>query len=116
MFEPLAESGKWLWARVPKDLRFKYFRLNFIVVHYSYLIGWSILGSIVLFGGGLIPYIDAIFFAAGCATQSGLNTINVNNMETYQQVAMYFIACVTNPIFINTFVVFVRLQWFEKRF
>ena len=27
-----------------------------------------------------------------------------------------FIACLTNPIFINTFVVFVRLYWFEKRF
>ena len=26
------------------------------------------------------------------------------------------IACVCNPIFINTFVVFVRLYWFEKRF
>ena len=26
------------------------------------------------------------------------------------------IACITNPIFINTFVVFVRLYWFEKRF
>jgi hypothetical protein len=26
------------------------------------------------------------------------------------------IACICNPIFINTFVVFVRLYWFEKRF
>lgn len=26
------------------------------------------------------------------------------------------IACIANPIFINTFVVFVRLYWFEKRF
>ena len=26
------------------------------------------------------------------------------------------VACVCNPIFINTFVVFVRLYWFEKRF
>jgi hypothetical protein len=26
------------------------------------------------------------------------------------------IACICNPIFINTFVVFIRLYWFEKRF
>lgn len=26
------------------------------------------------------------------------------------------VACICNPIFINTFVVFVRLYWFEKRF
>lgn len=29
---------------------------------------------------------------------------------------MYFIACIANPVFINTFVVFIRLHWFEKRF
>lgn len=28
----------------------------------------------------------------------------------------YFLAMIANPIFINTFVVFVRLYWFEKRF
>jgi len=29
---------------------------------------------------------------------------------------LVFIACLCNPIIINTFVVFVRLYWFEKRF
>lgn len=33
-----------------------------------------------------------------------------------QQIALMMISNVTNPIFINTFVVFVRLYWFEKRF
>ena len=32
------------------------------------------------------------------------------------QVIFYFIAMVANPIFIHTFVVFVRLYWFERRF
>jgi hypothetical protein len=32
------------------------------------------------------------------------------------QVTMMLIACVCTPIFINTFVVFIRLYWFEKRF
>lgn len=32
------------------------------------------------------------------------------------QVVLYFMAMVCNPIFINTFVVFVRLYWFERRF
>ncbi len=32
------------------------------------------------------------------------------------QVVFYFIAMVANPIFIHTFVVFVRLYWFERRF
>lgn len=33
-----------------------------------------------------------------------------------QQIVLVLIACLCNPIIINTFVVFVRLYWFEKRF
>jgi len=28
---------------------------------------------------------------------------------------MYIIPLITNPIFINTAIVFVRIRWFEKR-
>lgn len=63
-----------------------------------------------------MKYVDALFFASGAATQSGLNTVDVNQLFLYQQVVLMLIACVCNPIFINTFVVFVRLYWFEKRF
>ncbi|KAF2196523.1 potassium transport protein TRK1/TRK2 [Delitschia confertaspora ATCC 74209] len=90
--------------------------LNFITIHYMYLVGWTLVGSIMLYPAGGMAYIDALFFASGSATQSGLNTIDVNNLHLYQQVVMMLIACVCNPIFINSFVVFVRLYWFEKRF
>lgn len=63
-----------------------------------------------------MDYIDALFFASGATTQSGLNTINVNDITTYQQVTIVLISCITNPIFINTMVVLIRLYWFEKRF
>ena len=36
--------------------------------------GLAILGSILLYPAHGIPYIDALFFASGAATQSGLNT------------------------------------------
>ena len=116
MFEPLAEVGKWLVSLLPLGLRTWRPKLNYITVHYLYMIGMSIVISVVLYGGGLIPYIDALFFAAGAATQSGLNTININELKLYQQIAMFFVANICNPIFINTIVVFVRLYWFEKRF
>lgn len=99
-----------------------------------YMIALSILGSCVIFGIRNIAYIDALFFATGAATQSGLNTyvhvslstlllrasykhrVNVNDLYLYQQIILGLIACVANPIFINSFLVFVRLYWFEKRF
>ncbi|KAL8691030.1 MAG: hypothetical protein Q9218_003652 [Villophora microphyllina] len=52
--------------------------------------------------------------------------IDLNKLNTFQQsiehpakipqVVLYLIAMVANPIAINTFVVYVRLYWFERRF
>ncbi|KAK8209133.1 low affinity potassium transporter [Zalaria obscura] len=80
------------------------------------MIGLAIAGSILLYPAGGMAYIDALFFASGAATQSGLNTIDVNKLHLYQQIVLYLMACVANPVFINTIVVFIRLYWFEKRF
>jgi hypothetical protein len=57
-----------LWLRMP----FKSF--NFILFHYLYLIIMTIIGSLILYPGGTLGYTDSLFFAAGAATQSGLNT------------------------------------------
>ncbi|KAF2111226.1 high affinity potassium transport protein [Lophiotrema nucula] len=81
-----------------------------------YLISMTLIGSILIYPAGGLAYIDALFFASGSATQSGLNTIDVNKLNLYQQVVIMLMTCCCTPIFINTFVVFVRLYWFEKRF
>lgn len=39
-----------------------------------FIISVSILGSLILYAGGNVDYVDALFMAAGCATQGGLNT------------------------------------------
>ena len=76
MFSPFVES--WAWVKTVGLLRpitgLKKHRINFITIHYLYLLGLTIFGSIVLYPGGNLDYIDALFFASGCATQSGLNT------------------------------------------
>ena len=90
--------------------------LNFIFLHYTYIISWGIIGSIILFPAGNIAYIDALFLSVGAATQSGLNTVNLNELHTYQQIILCFITCLCTPIFIHGALVFIRLYWFEKRF
>ncbi|CUS07616.1 unnamed protein product [Tuber aestivum] len=89
---------------------------NFITVHYTYIVGMAIMCSVVLYPYKNMRYIDALFFASGGATQSGLNTIDINLIKLYQQLVVYFLPMLTTPIFINTIVVFVRLYWFERRF
>ena len=76
----------------------------------------ALFGSICLYIRGDIKYIDALFLASGAATQSGLNTIDINRLNTWQQVMLALPAMLCNPITINSFVVFLRLYWFEKRF
>ncbi|KAL5345021.1 low affinity potassium transporter [Pseudogymnoascus australis] len=108
-----------IWYQVkamkPSFLRKKP-HFTFITVHYCWIIGLAIFGSILLFIPGNIRYIDALFFATGACTQSGLNPIDTNLLKLYQQIVMYILVMMTNPITINTSVVFLRLYWFEKRF
>ncbi|KAN0080721.1 Cation transport domain containing protein [Elaphomyces granulatus] len=99
-----------IWKRISQ------IRPTFISIHYAYIITWAIIGSVVLYRPLELPYIDSLFLSAGASSQSGLNTIDFNLLYTYQQAFLYFISMVTNPVFINSFVVFVRLHWFEKRF
>ena len=91
-------------------------RFNFITIHYLYITGMSIFFSVVIYGIGDMPYIDALFFGSGACTQSGLNTIDINTIHTGQQVCLYIAAMFCNPIVIHSSVVFIRLYWFEKRF
>ncbi|EME43708.1 hypothetical protein DOTSEDRAFT_72906 [Dothistroma septosporum NZE10] len=119
-FAPIIEVGLWLKSIVPSQLKLKWPKFNFIAVHYGYMIGMTILFSVMIYGnhphGIGLQYIDALFFAAGTATQSGLNTLNFNQLNTYNQVTMMLGCCLCTPVFINTIVVLVRLYWFEKRF
>lgn len=83
-----------------------------------YIIGLALLGSVILYGSGKgnLAYIDALFFTSGASTQAGLNTVDLNQLNTFQQIVLYLWPMMTNPITINSFVVFLRLYWFEKRF
>lgn len=119
VFEPLKAVGRFLEGLSPRH--WKRPHLNFIRLHYLYMIGMSLTASVILYAGiaeesYTMDYIDALFFGCGASTQSGLNTIDVNKLLLYQQIILMFWAHCCNPITINTFLVFVRLHWFEKRF
>lgn len=76
----------------------------------------AFLSSLCLYIRSDLKYIDALFLGSGSATQSGLNTVDINLLNTWQQIVIYMVPLVTNPISINGFVVCLRLYWFEKRF
>lgn len=92
------------------------FCLRFITIHYAYILLWAIVASVIIYPAGNVLYTDALFFGCAAATQSGLNTLNVNDLRAYQQVVILCVSWMTSPVFIHTAVVFCRIYWFEKRF
>jgi Trk-type K+ transport system membrane component len=121
MSKQISQASTWAWNHL-QALRPSFLskepHFNFITAHYFWVITWTIVGSILLFAsaGGNLAYIDALFFASGANTQAGLNTVDVNLLNTFQQVVILLMAMMSNPMTINTFVVFLRLYWFEKKF
>lgn len=113
-FESWEDVWKFIKRQIP-DL-FTKGKLNFITAHYLYIIATSFFLSGIISACGGIDYIDALFFAVGSCTQSGLNTVDVNTLRLGQQICFYLGAMLCNPIIIHSSVVFVRLYWFERRF
>lgn len=75
------------------------------------------MGSILIYAtSNDLPYVDALVFASGANTQAGLNTVDVNKLKLFQQIVIYVLLLISNPITIHSSVVFMRLYWFEKRF
>ncbi|KAH9900583.1 potassium transport protein TRK1/TRK2 [Xylariomycetidae sp. FL2044] len=107
----------WMSAIRPSFLSKKP-HFNFITAHYFWIIGWTMIGSILIFAPATsqLAYIDALFLASGANTQAGLNTVDINLLNTFQQIVIYLLAMISNPITIHSSVVFLRLYWFEKRF
>ncbi|KAL3456441.1 cation transporter [Aspergillus heterothallicus] len=89
--------------------------LNFISLHYTYIIFLGLLGIVVFYPYGNVSAIDSYFFGVSSSTESGLNPVDVKDLKTYQQLFIYFVPLVSNLGFINVIVVLVRLYWFEKR-
>ncbi|KAK9454470.1 cation transport protein-domain-containing protein [Dipodascopsis uninucleata] len=108
-----------IWRRVTQpciDLLVSILKPRFILFHVIYICGISLLGSVLIFAQRNLAYIDALFMACAAATQAGLNTVDLDSLSDWQQIVLFIIALLTNPIIINSFLVFVRLYWFEKAF
>ncbi|KAJ4994028.1 low-affinity potassium transport protein [Stagonosporopsis vannaccii] len=90
--------------------------INFITLHYAYILSFGILALLILYPYGNLSAVDAYFFGVSASTESGLNPVDVKALKTYQQVFIYIVPIVTNLGFVNGIVVVVRLRWFSKRF
>ncbi|KAF5019051.1 hypothetical protein F66182_8943 [Fusarium sp. NRRL 66182] len=94
--------------------------INFITIHYAYFIFGSLLFSVIFWGssnpGQSIHYIDCLFLVVSAFCDTGLNTVNLSELTTWQQVLLFFLFIIGSAIWVSFWTVMARKQAFEKRF
>ncbi|KAI2615979.1 TrkH-domain-containing protein [Hypoxylon sp. NC1633] len=94
--------------------------LNFITIHYAYFIIVPLTASLVFWGSSnpkfSISYVDSLFLVTSAMTEAGLNTVNLSQMTTWQQVLLWFLIIIGSSIWVSIWTVLVRKHAFEVRF
>jgi hypothetical protein len=94
--------------------------LNFITIHYAYFVVTCLISAVIFWGASTparsVRFIDALFLVVSAMTLSGLGTINLSTVNTFQQVLLFLLIMMGSAIFVSGFVVLVRKRAFEKKF
>ncbi|KAF7559088.1 hypothetical protein G7046_g5059 [Stylonectria norvegica] len=94
--------------------------INFITLHYAYFIFGSLLCSAIFWGSSQphasVGYVDSLFLVVSSMTDTGLNTVNISELTTWQQVQLWILFIVGSAIWISFWTVMARKHAFEKRF
>lgn len=93
---------------------------NFITLHYLYFIGTCLLTSVIFWGSSTeskrVSYTDSLFLTVSAMTQAGLNTVNLSELNSFQQSILFVLIILGSAIFVSLLVVHVRRSAFETRF
>ncbi|KAI1111017.1 TrkH-domain-containing protein [Nemania sp. NC0429] len=94
--------------------------LNFITIHYAYFIAVPLVTSVVFWGSSSpsssISYVDSLFLTVSAMTEAGLNTVNLSQMTTWQQVLLWLLIIIGSSIWVSIWTVLIRKHAFERRF
>ncbi|KAJ1324866.1 Trk/Ktr/HKT type cation transporter [Microdochium nivale] len=94
--------------------------VNFITLHYTYFIIVSLVGSGVFYGAseppGSVGWWDSVFLVVSALTSSGLNTVNLSQLNTFQQAELAFLMIIGSQVLISYATIAFRKHVFEKRF
>lgn len=95
--------------------------LAFITCHYAYFVGVCLVSSVVFWGsssgGGFrVGYIDSLFLVVSAMTGTGLNTVNLSQLNSWQQTMLFLLILFGGPIWVSIWTVLARKRAFERRF
>lgn len=94
--------------------------LNFITLHYLYFITVCLISSVIFYCSSnprwSISYTDSLFLVISAMTEAGLNTVNLSQMTTWQQIMLWLLIVLGSSIWVSIWTVLARKHSFEKRF
>ncbi|OTA34255.1 hypothetical protein BTJ68_06753 [Hortaea werneckii EXF-2000] len=94
--------------------------LNFITIHYLYFTLTCLASALVFWGSSTpfkqVSFTDSLFLTISAMTLAGLNTVNLSELNTFQQFLLFILIMLGSAIWVSSFVVLVRKHAFEKKF
>lgn len=94
--------------------------MNFLTVHYAYFIALSLVASLVFWGSSdpkfSVSYTDSLFLVVSAITEAGLNTVNLSQITTWQQIILFLLIILGSSIWVSIWTVAFRKHVFETRF
>lgn len=94
--------------------------INFITLHYAYFIGTTLIASLIFWGASVpaksVGWWDSLFMCMSAMTGSGLNTVNLSQLTTFQQVLLCVLMMLGSQVLVSYITIAFRKHIFEKRF
>ncbi|ORZ01769.1 cation transport protein-domain-containing protein [Syncephalastrum racemosum] len=92
--------------------------VRFLTLHYAYIMILIFLGSAMFYfePNTHFEYIDTLFMITTSVTNTGLNTLAMSSMSTYQLLLLIFFTIPGSPVIVSWIIVLVRKHYFSKRF
>ena len=94
--------------------------INYITVHYAYFISTIIVATLIFWGSSVpahsVGWWDSMFMVTSAITASGLNTVNLSQLTTFQQAELCFLMIIGSQVLISYATIAFRKHIFEKRF
>lgn len=94
--------------------------INYITIHYAYFTLACLISSAIFYGSsnpiGSVSYVDSLFLVTSAMTSTGLNTRNLSETTTWQQILLWLLMIIGSPIWVSFWTVMVRKHAFERRF
>ncbi|KAM3511576.1 hypothetical protein MY11210_004794 [Beauveria gryllotalpidicola] len=93
---------------------------NFITIHYCYFVVVCLLSSAVFWASssphGRISYVDSLFVVVSAMTKTGLNTVNLSTMTTWQQTMLFLLIMFGSTIWVSICTILARKYVLYRRF